>query len=211
MAFNPGNQRAKASKIGGMFDQSGSLTPQLQDILNKNFGMQSPNAGRTFAEIGAGALGGTQQFIGGAGAVGLPAGLATLNQILFSQGKTDPRLFNQQIFGARRGAEGSVQRAQQDRARLGLSRSGVGLATDAATRAGGESQVSNIEAREAQLQEARKRSDLDLLRKLIIDPQLQAAGIGAGVDIANIGNREPSSGEELLALLTGVGAPLLVN
>jgi len=55
-------------------------------------------------------------------------GLSTLNQLLASQGKTDPRMANMQRANIQRGTQQSQQGAQAGLAQAGLTGSGLGQA-----------------------------------------------------------------------------------
>ena len=105
----------------------------------------------------------------------LATGMGTLQQILSSQGATDPRLFNQQSAGISRDTQSLQQALQGSLARSGMMGSGVGLMANAAIGQAGANQQAGLRANEAQLQEQRKRQDLQLLMQLILGPSFQMA------------------------------------
>jgi hypothetical protein len=112
-------------------------------------------------------------------------GFATLKSILESQGKTDPLLFNQQLTDIMRGGAGVQQATTGALASRGLQNSGVGLALSQAQGGATENRVASARAQEAQLQEQRKRADLELLMKLFLGPMQNALSIQAGVQPDN--------------------------
>lgn len=97
-------------------------------------------------------------------------GQATLTQLLLGQGRTDPQAFNRNIADINRNAQSSGNQLQAILAQRGLGGSGVGQALGAAVGQAGNAQVAGARANEAALAEQRKRSDLDLLLRLFMDP-----------------------------------------
>lgn len=115
------------------------------------------------------------------GNMALGSGFRNLLDIIRSQGRTDPRLFNEQLMSIRRGTEASQGQAAESMAASGMDQSGVGQAIQAAIGQGGENRVASATANEQALSEDRKRKDLMLLLHLIIGPQLQKRGQDLGV------------------------------
>lgn len=136
----------------------------------------------------------------GGGSSAEDIGMQTLLEILLSQGATDPRALNREITGIARNTEAEQQRQQEAAARSGLTGFQGSDALQAAIAAGGTQQIADAEAREAQIAEERKRTDLNLLLDLIIGPDIQRAGIQAGVGIEN----QRSSDARQAALLAGL-------
>ena len=133
----------------------------------------------------------------------LPIGYSTLAQILGLQGKTDPGQMNMDIADILRRTQGQKDALTGNLASQGLQRSGVGAALGEAVSQGGNELVARRQAEETTTAEARKRSDLELLTRMIIDPSLSAAGIAEGTPAANKG---PSSTDQLLQLAAIFGA-----
>jgi hypothetical protein len=143
---------------------------------------------------------------GGGGAGGIaknPKKLArramfqNLLNIILSQGKTDPQLLNRELQGIQRSGEADVGSLEEAMGAQGYT-SGVGSALALARKAATGEMMSDARAREAAMQEQRKREDLKLVLDLIINPRLQrrgqnyalmaakAAGKGGGLNWASI-------------------------
>lgn len=130
--------------------------------------------------------GNLQQFLQGATKPQnslLAQGGQTLAQILGSQGATDPRLFNMQSAGISRNTQGLQQALQGSLARSGMQGSGVGLGMQTALGQAGASQQAGLRAQEAQIQEARKRGDLQLLMDMILGPAQQKIAMDRGFSL----------------------------
>jgi len=135
-------------------------------------------------KIGTGSTGLTEFLTAGASmAPGSPSasGMNTLRQIMGSQGATDPRLFNMQSAGISRDTQSLQQALQSSLARSGMQNSGVGVMAGASLGQAGADRQMSLRASEAQLQEQRKRDDLQLLMQLILGPSLQKYGVDQGV------------------------------
>jgi len=127
-------------------------------------------------------------YAGPALALGTPAawqGYANLNQILQSQGKTDPAMMNMMLGGIQRDTQTQQQQAQGALARQGMANSGVGQAIQASIGQAGAQQKAQTRAQEAQLAEERRRQDLNLLLSLIVQPGLDASAMALGQYQAN--------------------------
>ena len=150
------------------------------------------------------------RFFRGATAPGsgvLSTGGQTLAQILQSQGKTDPRLFNMQSAGISRDTQALQQALQGSLARSGMQGSGVGLAMGTSIGQAGANQQAGLRANEAQLQEARKRSDLDLLMQMILGPAQQQYGMQKGFQMQDRSieqQREAARWQAIASLIGGV-------
>lgn len=114
------------------------------------------------------------------GATGAWLGYSNLADILQSQGKTDPQAFNRMLGGISQGTNQQQGQLQAILAQRGLGGSGVGQALGAAVGQAGQSSLAGARANEAQLAEQRKRDDLDLLLKLIVQPSTDASAMYLG-------------------------------
>jgi len=103
-------------------------------------------------------------------------GLDTLLALLASQGHTDPAAMNMQLTDISRGAEAGQNNLDEYLASMGLSGSGVGLATRSAIGASGTAERSRAIAEENRLAEERKRQDLALITQMILGPRLTRRG-----------------------------------
>ena len=162
------------------------------DLINRQ-------AGTTFGNIG--------QF----GQQALPLGFSNLLGILASQGQTDPRLMNQELSGIDRSTQANQMNLMETLAQSGLQGSNLGIGLGAAIGQGGAQLKAQRMAQESQMQEARKRQDLDLLLRLIIDPSMQGFGIQR-----NYQAQKSAGGSDPLGTIAGVAgatapywAPLL--
>lgn len=111
-------------------------------------------------------------------------GLSTLIDVLASRGRTDPALFNQQVADIQRGTQGQQQAIQQQGAQAGLQGSGVMAALQAAAGQAGEDRIAQAKAQENAMAEERRRQDLDLLMRMIMDPSMELFGIHQNVEQA---------------------------
>lgn len=93
-----------------------------------------------------------------------------LASILASQGATDPRLLNQEITGIGRGTEANQQGIQGQLASQGLQNSGLGQVLSAAAGQAGVENIAEARAKDAALQEQRKREDLILANEILTKP-----------------------------------------
>ena len=110
-------------------------------------------------------------FLGGALTRGaqqiLPQGMANLANIMASQGRTDPRLFNQMRTNIEQRTQAAQQQGQGRLAQMGLGGSKLGQMFIEARGLGGRQQLAGLDAQEAQLQEQRQRQDMNLLNMLM--------------------------------------------
>lgn len=127
-------------------------------------------------------------------------GMGTLFDILKSQGKTDPRLMNQNIAAIDRGTSQQQGALQGFLANAGLQGSGVGQALGASIGQAGQQRQSNLRANEAQLQEQRKREDLNLLMQMLINPQMDWAALGTGQYNADRARGDQNSANKAAAI-----------
>ncbi len=148
--------------------QQANVSGNIADIMNDTKSLQHRGGFQSLAQLG------------GAGLTAIPQGLATLQQILGQQGATDPRLFNQQIANNARQTQdmqtASAARFAGGPGALGAAGSGLQAALQAAIGAGGAGRDASIRANEAQMQEARKRGDLQSLLPMILNPLLGNLG-----------------------------------
>ena len=167
------------------------------------FGLKGQSSKSYAANIGAAGLAGIYGF----GPQAQQQGFTTLLDILGAQGQTDPRLFNQQLASSSLNTQAQQGDLQAQLARMGLSGSGVGQAVGASIGQAGANQRADLQAREAQLQELRKREDLNLLLNLILNPGLSALTGRINMPSENSG---PSTFESLLGAGTQLGASALM-
>ena len=131
----------------------------------------------------------------------VPVGYETLQNILMGRGQTDPMLMNQELAAISRATQGQQDALQGRLAAGNLQGSGVGQALQTAIGASGAEQAATRRAQETQAAEARKRQDLELLMRLLIDPAFTASGQRLGLNYAP---DKPSDFESLLAGAAGV-------
>ena len=178
----------------------------LDDI--GNFFLGTPGPDRSQAEVGASNFAG-QLFsnLSGQGGTALNTGLGTLNQILSRQGRTDPRQFNQQIASSQR--RGQVRGDQLTQAFAGRNLGGGLLdALQLNNQQGTSAEIGGIESAEAQRSEGRRRTDLDLLLRLIIDPSLTAFGVERGVATQRANAQSQQQGGYIAALAEIFGSAI---
>jgi hypothetical protein len=106
-------------------------------------------------------------------------GYANLAQILSSQGRTDPAAFNMSLRKIAEGGQANQQMIDQQLAQRGWDNSGVGMALKQAAAGSTQNRLAAARAQELQTAEERKRSDLDLLLKLVTQPSIDAAAIAS--------------------------------
>lgn len=137
----------------------------------------------------------------------LPTGYANLGAILAGRGKTDPRRLNNELTDISRTGAANQDMLREEMARLGLSGSGMGMATLGAAGASTQTKRSDAIARDNALAEERQRSDLQLMYDLIIGPSLGTYGALKGVQLGQqqLSQQNKNSMMQLLGLL-GAGA-----
>ena len=168
----------------------------------------SPGGNRTLAQQGTQSGVNIGKLLESFGQTGGALGFANLNSILASQGKTDPQAFNRQLVDIKQGGQAAQQQQQGLLAQLGLQGSGIGQALNTSIGQGTQDRVAGAKANEAALAEQRKRQDLDLLRSLIIEPNLQSSAIGVGArknELERFGIRVGSETQTKAALLNALG------
>ena len=145
--------------------------------------------------------------LGGFGGTSLALGLGSLNEILSNRGRTDPRAFNQLIASSQR--RGQVRGDQLTQAFAGRNLGGGLLdALQLNNQQGTSAEIGGIESAETQRAEDRRRSDLDLLLRLIIDPSLTAFGVERGVATQRANAQSQQQGGYIAALAEIYGAGL---
>ncbi len=132
-------------------------------------------------------------------------GFSNLADILASQGRTNPAMFENMISGIMRGTQAQQQAVANRSARSGLSRSGLSEALQAAIGQSGVQQARDIRAQEAQLEESRRRDDLQLLHQLLTQPALQTFGLQSGIALENQARSDQRRSAEMQALTTLLG------
>jgi hypothetical protein len=131
--------------------------------------------------------------------------MGTLQQILASQGRTDPALFNRELAQIARGNQQLQRGTAGSLAASGLGGSIGGKALLAAIGQSGQEQLGQRRAKEINLAEARKRQDLGLLMEMLINPGLTSAGIRLGVPSGG-GSGSAAKVGALGGLLGGIGS-----
>jgi hypothetical protein len=129
-------------------------------------------------------------------------GYSTLAQIMASQGKTDPTWMNLQQQAIQRQGAGTQTAMDSMLNKSGWQNSGVGAALKQAQMGDTGNKQSQLLANEAQTAEQRKRSDLELLYKMFVDPSLQGASISTGQYAANKQSEQNRSAQQQQALLS---------
>lgn len=152
--------------------------------------------------------GGVQQKLGQAAGPALDTGLGTLQQILQSQGRTDPAAFNRDLTQLSFGNQSLERGLQGNLAASGLGGSIGGKALQAATAGAGQERLADRRSKETQLAEARKRQDLGLLMEMITNPSLTSAGIRLGIPSGSSGSSSAAGVGALGSLLGGIGSIL---
>lgn len=99
--------------------------------------------------------------------------MQTLAQIMAAQGRTDPAALNRELRTIERGAEENVGATDAMMANYGFGSSGLNAALQAAGRQGGMEAKAGAIERENQLAEERKRQDLELMKTMLMDPEMQ--------------------------------------
>jgi hypothetical protein len=133
-----------------------------------------------------------------------PSATSTANQIAGARGATDPRLFNMQSAGISRDTQGLQQALQASLARSGIQGSGVGLMASTALGQAGANQQAGLRANEAQMQEQRKRQDLEMLMNIIFG---QSLGLATHLDQRDIQNAQIQQ-QRSAAMMSAVGSAL---
>jgi hypothetical protein len=146
--------------------------------------MSAAGAGGGQAGGGAGGFGPYQSSLGPKGKFHLQRllrhqgptaeqGFQTLADIMAAQGRTDPSALNRELRTIERGTEGDLSALEGDFSARGLGSSGLLATLGAATRSGGlETRARAIE-RENALAEDRKRQDLEIMKTMLMDPEMQ--------------------------------------
>lgn len=129
-----------------------------------------------------------------------------LAEILASKGATDPRILNREITGIGRGTEGNIQEIQAQLARSGLGSSGLGQALAAAAGQSGVEDIATARARDAALQEQRKREDIMLAIQAILNPRQRQQEIQKS---APHGTQGSGLGGDALKAVAGILAAVL--
>jgi hypothetical protein len=165
--------------LTGTGTPQGNLFNTLNDMYRSAAVSQKPS--QYYGNTGAtGAL--TQSIYGSAAG---QLGMTSLIDMLRNQGRTDPRAMNMQLADISRGTQTQQDAVRGELAGRGLQNSGLGMALGAAVGQAGEQRRASTLANEAQNAEQRRRQDLDLLYRLVIGPQIDYAGIGAGIGAQN--------------------------
>lgn len=154
--------------------------PDRDDFLQRGIskfrpGTQPVHEGFDIATAGLG------QNLQSFGAQALPLGFATLNELLASQGKIDPRSRNRTLRGVARNTEAQQQQQRASSVERGFGGSGVLEAINAAIGSAGLDREAAVETDFVQQEEQRKRDDLNILLDLIINPTLQGSATSAGL------------------------------
>jgi len=185
------------------FDSNPDRRDFLQRALEKFRGGQQPvgQGGRDLESTITNTMG---PFAG----TGIGLGLSSLNEILFNQGKTDPRAHQRNLREIGRDTQNQRLTLQGNAAQRGLQNSGALAAIDASVGAAGGDRLARAESDETQRAEKRKRDDLLLMLQTLINPGLQASAITAQRDVGLAGGQAAQEGayaQALAALFGGMG------
>jgi hypothetical protein len=138
----------------------------------------------------------------GPGASAAYMGYANLANIMASNGKTDPRLYNQGMTQIAQGGQAQQQGIQQQLAQRGWGNSGVGAALQQSAAGATQDRRSQYQAQQAATEEARKRSDLQLLYQMFVDPSLQGAAIATNQYAGKAAQDSATSAQQQQAILS---------
>ncbi len=131
-------------------------------------------------------------------------GFRNLADMLSSDGRTAPGLFNRQRTDVLRSGEAASRSLEGSLARGNLQNFAPGILGQVLEQTQG-GQLARIGERESALAEQRKRSDLGLLAQLIINPSLDLRAQDLGVDLSRRGRNDQQRAALLGALGTIVG------
>jgi hypothetical protein len=87
---------------------------------------------------------------------------------------------NREIAGINRGTQAQQGALQGGLAQRGMSRSGIGQALSQSIGQAGQDRVANRMAQETQMAEQRKRQDLELFMRMVMDPSIDLSAIAMG-------------------------------
>jgi hypothetical protein len=146
----------------------------FKNFNNQYLGLSAEKSGPLYLAVGkSGAL-----TTGAFGTQAQKLGLVNLYKLLLQQGKVDPRLL------AKAQAQNSAStQQQQDAARAGAARSGMGqgglqAALQAAIGSAGANRSTNLNYQDISDSYTRNQENLGLLNQLVIQPQLGYASLG---------------------------------
>ncbi len=140
-------------------------------------------------------------------------GIASLTDLLFRRGATDPQRLNSQLSSIDRGAQVAADGVAARAARAGMSGFGGSLATQAATLNAGNRLRSDAIGQENALQEQRQFMTLDALINMIFNPSMDLANLGIGQALGNKQSKNAKLGAAtaMLGAAAGGGGSLLGN
>lgn len=151
--------------------------PTLQDLFAHNNAMYLSRGGKSVENYKA--LGNTGALV--TGTFGTPAqkvGLASLLQMLLTQGRVDPRLLASAQAQNARSTQMQQDAARAQAARSGLGGGGLNQALQAAIGSAGANRAANLNYQDIADSYARNQQNLGLLDQLVTQPQLGYANLG---------------------------------
>lgn len=128
-------------------------------------------------------------------------GMASLLNILMGAGATSPALMNRTISGIAQGTQSRQEDLMGELARRGMMGSGVGLAAGQAIAQGGQNTIADVMANEAQMQEARRRQDLELMMNLFLQPRYNYWGTNLSGKMA----QDQLKWNKTMGIISGLG------
>lgn len=130
-----------------------------------------------------------------------PLAFGQLNEILFNQGRTDPRIMNFQLSQIDRGTQANRDTIQEELSRRGLGNFIGGQALAQAAGSAGEATKAQVRLADEQQRFARQTQGLDLFRQLIQAPSTDALALALGQFNANASRDDAASARKSAGLL----------
>lgn len=137
-------------------------------------------------------------------------GIKSLLDTINNPGQTDSALFNQSLASNSKDTNQQVDALRGDFSRRGLGGSSLAAAFQQATMGAGSNRQAALTAQEARRREELRRSDLDMLYKFILQPNMARyandRGVASNEGIANSAQKSQTTAAGIGALGTLIGA-----